>query len=204
MATTTNYGWTTPDNTGLVKDGASNIRTLGSSVDTTLFTALGGTYPGLRLVKKQTIGTAVSSVNVTSAFSATYDAYKIVVTGGSCSQNDRNFSFRLGASTTAYNYILAYAGYSGGAIASQPGNNLGAWEYVGVANGTDGISMNVELVNPFLAKWTTIRADLPGLTISGMTTGVHKAATSYTDFTITPNAGTLTGGTIYVYGYGAS
>ena len=35
MATTTNYGWTTPDDTALVKDGASAIRTLGSSVDTT-------------------------------------------------------------------------------------------------------------------------------------------------------------------------
>jgi hypothetical protein len=36
MATTTNYGWTTPDDTSLVKDGASAIRTLGSSVDTTV------------------------------------------------------------------------------------------------------------------------------------------------------------------------
>ena len=36
MATTTNYSWTTPDDTALVKDGASAIRTLGSSVDTTL------------------------------------------------------------------------------------------------------------------------------------------------------------------------
>jgi hypothetical protein len=35
MATTTNYGWATPDDTALVKDGASAIRTLGSSVDTT-------------------------------------------------------------------------------------------------------------------------------------------------------------------------
>jgi hypothetical protein len=35
MATTTNYGWTTPDDTALVKDGASAIRTLGSSIDTT-------------------------------------------------------------------------------------------------------------------------------------------------------------------------
>jgi hypothetical protein len=35
MATTTNYGWTTPDDTSLVKDGAAAIRTLGSSVDTT-------------------------------------------------------------------------------------------------------------------------------------------------------------------------
>ena len=36
MATTTNYGWSTPDDSALVKDGASAIRTLGSSIDTTL------------------------------------------------------------------------------------------------------------------------------------------------------------------------
>jgi hypothetical protein len=35
MATTTNYGWTTPDDTGLVKDGASAIRSLGTAIDTT-------------------------------------------------------------------------------------------------------------------------------------------------------------------------
>lgn len=35
MATTTNYSWTTPDDTDLVKDGAAAIRTLGSSIDTT-------------------------------------------------------------------------------------------------------------------------------------------------------------------------
>ena len=35
MATTTNYGWTTPDDTALVKDGAAAIRSLGTSVDTT-------------------------------------------------------------------------------------------------------------------------------------------------------------------------
>lgn len=38
MATTTNYGWTTPDDTGLVKDGASAIRTLGSAIDSTVKT----------------------------------------------------------------------------------------------------------------------------------------------------------------------
>ena len=35
MATTTNYSWTTPDDTALVKDGAAAIRSLGTSVDTT-------------------------------------------------------------------------------------------------------------------------------------------------------------------------
>jgi len=41
MATTTNYSWATPDDTDLVKDGAAAIRTLGSSIDTTVFTNAG-------------------------------------------------------------------------------------------------------------------------------------------------------------------
>ncbi|CAB4191350.1 hypothetical protein UFOVP1215_21 [uncultured Caudovirales phage] len=43
MATTTNFGWSTPDNTALVKDGASAIRTLGSSIDTSFVYLKGGT-----------------------------------------------------------------------------------------------------------------------------------------------------------------
>lgn len=43
MATTTNFGWTTPDDTALVKDGASAIRTLGSSIDTSMGDLKGGT-----------------------------------------------------------------------------------------------------------------------------------------------------------------
>ena len=34
MATTSAFGWETPDDTDLVKDGAAAIRTLGSSIDT--------------------------------------------------------------------------------------------------------------------------------------------------------------------------
>ena len=37
MATTTNYSWTTPDDTDLVKDGAAAIRSLGTAIDTTVF-----------------------------------------------------------------------------------------------------------------------------------------------------------------------
>ena len=46
MATTTNYGWTTPDDTALVKDGAAAIRTLGSSADTTVKSLNPGTTAG--------------------------------------------------------------------------------------------------------------------------------------------------------------
>jgi hypothetical protein len=43
MATTTNFGWTTPDDTALVKDGALAIRTLGQSIDTSFIDLKGGT-----------------------------------------------------------------------------------------------------------------------------------------------------------------
>jgi hypothetical protein len=36
MATTSNYGWPTPDDTDLIKAGAAAIRTLGSSADQTV------------------------------------------------------------------------------------------------------------------------------------------------------------------------
>lgn len=41
MASTTNYSWSTPDDTALVKDGAAAIRSLGSAIDSTVFTNAG-------------------------------------------------------------------------------------------------------------------------------------------------------------------
>jgi len=43
MANTTNFGWETPDDTDLVKDGAAAIRTLGSAIDASLADLEGGT-----------------------------------------------------------------------------------------------------------------------------------------------------------------
>jgi len=43
MATTTNFGWSTPDDTSLVKDGAAAMRTLGNSIDTSFVDLKGGT-----------------------------------------------------------------------------------------------------------------------------------------------------------------
>lgn len=37
MATSPNYGWTEPDDTSLVKDGASAMRTLGNAIDATVY-----------------------------------------------------------------------------------------------------------------------------------------------------------------------
>jgi hypothetical protein len=43
MATTTNFGWETPDDTDLVKDGALAMRTLGNAIDASMVDLKGGT-----------------------------------------------------------------------------------------------------------------------------------------------------------------
>jgi len=76
MATTANYGWTTPDDTDLVKDGASAIRTLGSAIDTT--TKANADLVGL-VYLNTTSFSAVASQSINDVFSSTYDAYRIVM-----------------------------------------------------------------------------------------------------------------------------
>jgi hypothetical protein len=202
MATTSNYSWTTPDDSDPFRNGASAIRSLGSSVDSTLFTALGGAYPGLRLVKKQTIGTAVSNVTVTDAFSATYGAYKVMIVGGTASASG-SIAMQLGASTTGYSGALPYVTYSTAAQLILSDNNQASFRYLGV-HGTTFMNLDVDLVNPFLAQPTLIRGSYIAPTISGQYIGTHSVATSYSSFVIGPTSGTFTGGTIYVYGYGTS
>jgi hypothetical protein len=204
MATTTNYSWTTPDNTAYVKDGASAIRSLGSSVDSTLFTALGGAYPGLRLVKKQTVGSGVSVIPVTNAFSATYDNYKIMYSNG-VGSTALSLQMTLTGSTANYASSVIYAAYSGGGVAAA---SLGttSWSQAGDCS-TGGCSLNVELSDPFNTKLTGFRALTSVMNTAGSTiaqNGLHNVSNSYTGFTLTTNTGTVSGGTIYVYGYGTS
>jgi hypothetical protein len=67
---------------------------------------------GLTLVSATTIGTTVSSVTVSSAFSAAYDSYKIVVSGGAGSTS-LNLLMQLGASATAYYFGGKGRSYAG-------------------------------------------------------------------------------------------
>ena len=204
MAQTTNYNFEIPDDTDLVKDGAAAMRDLGQDVDTQLFTALGGDYPGLRLIKKQTIGTTVSSVTVTDAFSATYDAYKIIITGGVGSSDNAQTAFRCGTTATGYEFGALTGGAAGtaGAFGSNAATSVSVAE-----SRIDSLSAAFDVLNPFLTKFTSVLGG-SGYNVGNQNYrtfgGILKDTTSYTSFTILPTLGTYTGGTIYVYGYGAS
>jgi hypothetical protein len=202
MATTTNYGFEIPDDTDLVKDGALAMRDLGQDVDTQLFTALGGDYPGLRLIKKQTIGTAVNTVTVTSAFSATYEGYKIVVAGGSSSGTD-TISCKLTGSGSNYFYSMIYGDYNASSPVLARGQNTANAPFMGYCHGADGKSAIFDIINPFLTRHTTFHGMPAGSSLGGATSGILKDTTSYTGFDLVSSS-TMTAGTIYVYGYGAS
>ena len=62
----------------------------------------------------------------------------------------------------------------------------------------------MEINNPFLAKNTSFSCPISRLSLSGQTNGIHVSSTSFTGFTLSPDTGTLTGGTIRVYGYANS
>jgi hypothetical protein len=155
--------------------------------------------PGLDLIKTQTIGSAVSSVTVSDAFSATYDAYKIIISGGVASTANNDFTMTLGSSTTGYSYGFIYNSYNS-SVAGTGASNAAGWVYLGSLD-TTTLSLNVELVNPFLAKNTTFQSATTRTGLTGTVSGLHTVASSFTAFTLTPAIGTMTGGTIAVYGY---
>jgi len=172
-----------------------------ASLNANLSFAASSPASGLTLISTTTIGTTVSSVTVSSAFSATYDNYLITISGGAASTSSA-LKLTLGATATGYAYQL-----NGGAYSNTPAT-VGAsaqssWAFTGSGN-TTSLSFNVNLSNPFLTEQTYMQGANIGSTEAYAVEGFLNDTTSYTAFTITPSTGTITGGTIRVYGYANS
>jgi hypothetical protein len=159
---------------------------------------------GLVLIKTQTVGSGVSIVEVTDAFSSTYENYRIIYTGGSSSTSQAlGLQFGIGSTMTTTNYFGA-AGYINlGAAAWQlasdnPGSYAGN---VGGGNKTSSYLMTYILM-PNMAEHTAFHG--PYILSDFGRMGTHSfaqlSATQFTSFRIICNTGTLTGGTIRVYG----
>ncbi len=164
------------------------------------YVTIGGASSGLVLIKSQAIGSGVSTVNVTSAFSTTYDSYEIIISGGVCSNDSSNLGFQLGSTTTGYAHILNYALFGAVPTPAASGSaNDSKFSFAGSCN-TNSLAAQIRITDPFASKWTKIAADFAQNDAAGNMNGFLKNTTSYTDFTLIPAPGTLTGGTIYVYG----
>ena len=154
---------------------------------------------GMWLVKSQAVGTGVSSVTVTNAFTSDFDNYLVQYVGQMsilCTINTT-----LGASTTGYYNALQYTNFAAPGAGLLVNNNAtGAFTFSGVGS-TTYASYNLKVDDPFLAKKTRVNGIYTSETDTGTFSGFHNVATSYSSITLAGIGGTFQGGTIYVYGF---
>jgi hypothetical protein len=155
---------------------------------------------GLWLVKTVTVGTGVASVPVTDAFSADYDNYRIIISGGQTSVNG-SIALQLNNSTGTTYQIYGYFGNFGAATLNGYGPAAGVRWTDPILGATSRYHAVIDLIGPFLTQQTF------GYTNSATTVGAYNfslvdtASVSNTGFTLQPLSGTMTGGTIRIYGY---
>ena len=201
MATTTNYGWTTPDDTSLVKDGAAAIRTLGSSIDTSLNTALGTRKAGMVLLNTTSFS-AVASQSVNDVFSATYDRYIIQFNATKSTSSNIQLRFRVsGADNTTTNYGYQFIRGTGTSVT---GNAVNASSFVLNVDDTQNQADTLNVFSPFLTEHTMIQdQSITGVGGSSaqlvVTGGRLGLTTSFTGFSLIASAGTITG-SVSVFG----
>ena len=170
-----------------------------------VLTAVDMNAVGLWLVKTQAVGTGVSSVTVSNAFSSTYDNYRVTWVGGTASTNTPDMRLTLGSANTGYYGNLFYLRPNTTVPAGVANDNIAYWQYGAGLGTTNHIATGFDLYGPNLAKYTAVRTDVFEMVASasavGMYTGFQASTTQFTAFTITASTGTFTGGTIRVYGY---
>ena len=156
---------------------------------------------GLVYVKSQTVGSGVASVTVSSAFSSTYDNYLITWQGGSMS-GDTALKLQLGSTTSQYYGAFIHTpNYAGTTVQNAGDNNTASFTYAGGGNSSQAISQ-IYLSGPNTATRTYITSSIVSYgTVFGTYSGVQLDTTQFTAFTFIPFSGTMTGGTITVYGY---
>lgn len=148
-----------------------------------------------------TIGNAVSSVTVSGAFSATYENYKIIVSGGTAT-GQGTLQLQLSGGATNYSYVGTAQQFGNSTVINLVAGPTSLWDNSGRIS-PDGNNMNVDLFSPFSTCKTPFRSTCTDYSAGGYiitTGGFHNASVSHTGFTIS-TVGTMTGGTIRVYGY---
>ena len=179
-----------------------------ASLNANLSFAASSPAGGLTLISTTTIGTTVSSVAISSAFSSTYDNYRIIVSGGVASTGTAGYFYLgTGALPASGYYRFSLSGvYSGNTVTGNNTSNGAAWGGT-FAGTTASLNADLEIYGPNLAKNTHFKsfASRSQTTETVIHTGGYLAdTTQYTGFTFAPDSGTLTGGTVKVYGYANS
>lgn len=156
------------------------------------------TNSGLVYVASATVSGTPYSLLVPDCFNSSFDNYRVVFDQITFSAGGFNYLFQVGGNNTLYYGVSNYD--SSGAGSGRVVSNNNSALYAGVQD-TASTGGNFDVTNPFLAKSTIISGLSMGANYGTWTVGQHANAVSCTSFTLVAGSGTLTGGSIYVYGY---
>ena len=155
-------------------------------------------YAGLVFVKSQTIGSGVSSVTVSDAFSSTFLNYKVLIFYVDFTVQNVRFELQFNNVTTGYYGAMRYLSFTGanGTVLQNGGTEITVGNTTTFAN--MGVSMDI--FNPYPAGYTMVT----GQSVGGgyiEEFGANAGLGSNTGFTLFPSSGTMSGGVIKIYGY---
>jgi len=147
-----------------------------------------------------TIGTSNTSVTVSGAFSATYNNYRIIVSGGLSSANG-NLNFQL-SNSTGSTYSTSGWFMTPGTATLNAYSPAATTQWLMSPMNTTRYMAIMDLINPFQSQQTFGRTTGAG-TVSAYDFIVSDTSTaSSTGFKLLPDSpANITGGTIRVYGY---
>lgn len=146
-------------------------------------------------------GTPSSIAGPTACFSSTYDHYKIIVTGLSVSISCQ-LRMTFGSTVTGYYYGNPLTTMIGGAYEKNNGSNL-AYLDLGSCNSGWQNDFNFEVMAPNKPTLTKVSGFgyVNSAQYGGLGSGLVDGTTQYTSFTLTLSSGTMSAGTVAVYGY---
>ena len=155
---------------------------------------------GLVFVKSVTVGSGVSSVTVTDAFDSRFTNYSVVITDIVSSAAAASFWIRLG-SVASNHYGRAYGVKYDGTTTNLSANNT-VWAPLGLISSAGDMGCTVQIYSPFSSSTRTkYSTQMHGDGSFVVGAGQRNVNFSMGQFTLLPGSGTLTGGTIRVYGY---
>ena len=156
-----------------------------------------------------TANSAVASITLNGVFSSTYDSYRVVISNLTMSSNGSGTAMYAkmhdgtNPASSGYNYGVTLIDMSTAAVSATKAISATTGVIIGTGVG-DKFGTVIDVVNPNIATHTLF----PNLSIMQITTGysgtgagMHQISTAYTGIQILPSTGTITGGTITVYGY---
>ena len=198
MPTTTKMGIVYPASTDLVKDGATAMGTISTTVDD---------KTGLILISTTSFS-AVSSVSLpANSFTTTFKRYRVIIKATASTGADIDFRLRAaGTDATGTDYKAQTLEGNGTGVAASR-TNLNRWYVAGGYVGTTGESTSIfEVVNPAQTVKTQslTMSSNDGLSAANirvyLQASFHDVAASYDSGTIIPGSGTISG-SVSVYAF---